>query len=140
MAQRKFLIDTSALARIGNPSVIERWGDLLGSGMIGVCPITELEFRFSARSVEDAERRRTWLADIFTWYSVPDTVWRRTEEVQIELLRQGKQRSAGAVDLLLAATAEFHDLTVLHYDSDFETIASITGQPTQWIAPRGSVS
>jgi predicted nucleic acid-binding protein len=43
-------------------------------------------------------------------------------------------------DLLLAATAEFHDLTVLHYDADFESIASATGQPTEWIAPRGSVS
>jgi predicted nucleic acid-binding protein len=38
-----------------------------------------------------------------------------------------------------AATAELRGLTVLHYDKDFETIASVTGQPTQWLAPPGSL-
>jgi predicted nucleic acid-binding protein len=31
-------------------------------------------------------------------------------------------------------------LTVLHYDSEFERIAGVTGQPTQWVVPRGGVS
>jgi len=26
---------------------------------------------------------------------------------------------------------------VIHYDSDFERIAEITGQPHEWIVPRG---
>jgi hypothetical protein len=29
--------------------------------------------------------------------------------------------------------------SVLHYDADFELIASITGQPTDWVVPRGSI-
>jgi hypothetical protein len=28
---------------------------------------------------------------------------------------------------------------VLHYDSDYDHIAAITGQPTQWVIPRGTV-
>jgi hypothetical protein len=28
---------------------------------------------------------------------------------------------------------------VLHYDEDFDRIAAITGQPTSWIVPRGSL-
>jgi predicted nucleic acid-binding protein len=43
------------------------------------------------------------------------------------------------VDLLIAAAAESAGMALLHYDADFETIAAITGQPTRWIAPRGSL-
>lgn len=42
-------------------------------------------------------------------------------------------------DLLIAAVAEVNSLTILHYDKDFDTISQATGQPAQWIAPRGSV-
>jgi len=30
-------------------------------------------------------------------------------------------------------------LTLLHYDPDFELIASVTGQRHEWIVPRGTV-
>lgn len=50
-----------------------------------------------------------------------------------------RHRSAGAVDLLVAATAELRGLTVLHYGNDFETIASVTGRPTRWLMPQGSL-
>ena len=33
-------------------------------------------------------------------------------------------------DLLIAAVAARNGLTVIHYDSDYEIIASVTGQPT----------
>ena len=33
-----------------------------------------------------------------------------------------------------------HQVTVLHYDTDFDLIATVTGQPTQWVVPRGSVA
>jgi hypothetical protein len=42
-------------------------------------------------------------------------------------------------DLILSAAAELASLTLLHYDSDFETIARITGQPMEWVVARGSV-
>jgi predicted nucleic acid-binding protein len=41
---------------------------------------------------------------------------------------------------VLAAVAERHGLTVLHYDADFDHVALVTGQGVQWIVPRGSVS
>ena len=43
-----------------------------------------------------------------------------------------RHRSAGPVDLVVAATAELHDLTLLHHDHDFDVIASVTGQATRW--------
>ncbi|WP_372337766.1 hypothetical protein [Streptomyces sp. MK5] len=59
--------------------------------------------------------------------------------MQQQLTAKGLHRSAGAADLLVAAPAELRGLTVLHYDKDFETIASVTGRPAQWPAPPGSL-
>jgi Arc/MetJ family transcription regulator len=37
------------------------------------------------------------------------------------------------------SAAEVAGLTVLHYDADFDRVARITGQPVEWVVPRGSV-
>ena len=42
-------------------------------------------------------------------------------------------------DLIIAATAEEHGATVLHFDADYDRIAEVTGQPVEWIAARGSL-
>jgi len=31
-------------------------------------------------------------------------------------------------------------VAVVHYDGDFDLISAVTGQPTQWVVPRGSVA
>lgn len=41
--------------------------------------------------------------------------------------------------LLIAAVAACNGLTLVLYDADYEIIASVTGQPARWAAPRGSV-
>jgi predicted nucleic acid-binding protein len=41
--------------------------------------------------------------------------------------------------LIDAAVAEATSLIVLHYDADFDHIATVTGQPTRWIVERGSI-
>jgi predicted nucleic acid-binding protein len=55
--------------------------------------------------------------------------------VQGELTTKGQHRSAGPVDLVVAATAELHGLTLLHHDRDFGVIARVTGQPFRWYGP-----
>jgi len=55
------------------------------------------------------------------------------------LTEKGQHRSAGPIDLLVAATAELTGLTLLHYDRDFETVTRATGQDAQWLAPPGSI-
>jgi predicted nucleic acid-binding protein len=40
---------------------------------------------------------------------------------------------------VIAAIAELADATVWHDDEHFDRIARITGQPTKWIVPRGSI-
>jgi predicted nucleic acid-binding protein len=52
---------------------------------------------------------------------MPDGIYRRSRIVQEQLTAKGEHRSAGPVDLLVAAAAEEAGLTLLHYDRDFET-------------------
>jgi predicted nucleic acid-binding protein len=134
-----FLIDTSALPRLQLPEVAARWADELSAGRVGICASAEIETLCSARSVGDFERKRQVQGDLFTRWPMPESVWSDAQELQEQLLEAGAHRSAGLADLLLAATARHHGLTVLHYDRDFETIGHVTGQPTCWLAEPGSI-
>lgn len=140
MSALSYLIDTSALARLlTRKEARERWLDHLTEGVIGYCDLTELEFLSSARLSPDRTAKLELLDTLLSWVPTPDDVYRRARRVQQQLTDHGKHRSAGPVDLLLAATAELSGLTLLHYDRDFETIATATGQPVQWLAPPGSL-
>lgn len=135
-----YLVDTSALVRLlRNPDVRTRWEQPVAAGLLAICPLTELEFLYSARSAPD----RAWLTEqlraAYGWLVMPDGIYRRAAEVQAELTARGTHRSAGAIDLLIAATAEVHQLTLLHYDRDFDQIARVTGQPMRWLAPPGAL-
>ena len=133
MTSAQFLIDTSALARMMRPEAESLgWDQAAAAGLIAVCPVTELEFFFSARSAADRERGIADLRALFGWVPVHDRAYGRAWEVQGELTAKGWHRSAGPVDLVVAATAEMHGLTLLHHDRDFGVIARITGQPMRW--------
>jgi predicted nucleic acid-binding protein len=63
----------------------------------------------------------------------------RALAVHRELATTSQHRRFRLPDLIIAGTAEQHGATVLHYDADYDRIAAITGQPTEWVAPRGSL-
>lgn len=67
-----------------------------------------------------------------------DDTFTRALEVQRHALDAGFHRALSLPDLLIAATAEQNRLTVLHYDGDFDMIASLTGRPTEGVVPPGS--
>jgi predicted nucleic acid-binding protein len=71
--------------------------------------------------------------------AVHDEDWRRALDVQSVLRRSGQIRAVDFPDLLIAAVAERERIAVLHYDSDYDIIAKVTGQPVQWVVPRGSL-
>ncbi|NJP32723.1 PIN domain nuclease [Micromonospora thermarum] len=135
-----YLVDTSALVRLlRNAELRARWESPLTAGLIAVCPVIELEFLYTARSVADREWLQHQLRTVFGWVMMPDRVYERAAEIQHDLTERGVHRSAGAVDLLIAATAEYHGLSLLHYDRDFDQIANVTGQPAAWVARAGSI-
>jgi hypothetical protein len=123
-----YLIDTSGLFRILQSELRKAWSDQLVAGVIATCPIVELEFLYSARSLADRLEKRQLMHDLFSWVPMPEAAYERADEVQQLLTEAGAHRSAGPVDLLIAATAERERLTVLCDDRDYQTIATITGQ------------
>ena len=129
----QFLIDTSALARLMRSGAKSfGWDEAVAAGLVAVCPITELEFCYSARSAKDRKAMMEDLRSAFGWVPVHDRAFARADEVQAELTDLGQHRSAGPVDLVVAATAELFGLTLLHHDRDFTTIARVTGQALRW--------
>ncbi|WP_067858574.1 PIN domain nuclease [Nocardia shimofusensis] len=136
-----YLIDTSAAVRVlVDPAIRKAWHETITAGVVAVCDPVELELLYSARSLADRIRKKDLFGELFGWVVTPDSVWNRAHQVQQLLTERGQHRSAGMSELLIAATAEAHDLTVLHYDRDFETVREATGQPTQWIAPPGTIA
>ncbi|WDT92513.1 PIN domain nuclease [Streptomyces sp. SCSIO-PteL053] len=135
MSVADYLVDTSALARILLRQSTEAWERRISAGLVALCDLTELELLYSARSTEDREKVRDRLAQ-FTWCPMPDGIFRRARTVQEQLTTKGEHRSAGPVDLLVAAVAEQSGLVLLHHDRDFETIARTTGQPTRMLELR----
>ncbi|MFI0424962.1 PIN domain-containing protein [Spongiactinospora sp. 9N601] len=75
------------------------------------------------------------LRELFGRVPVDDRAYARAWEVQDARTRRGRHRSAGPVDLIIAATAELQGLTLLHRDHDFKCIAEVTGQAVQWYGP-----
>lgn len=132
-----YLADKSALARLAHPQVRERLGPLLIDGLIATCPIIDLEVLYSAQSARDYEAIQLERRALPS-YAVTTEVTDRALEVQHQLARRGQHRLS-LPDLLIAAVAEVNDLSVLHYDADYDRIAAITHQPTEWVVPRGSV-
>jgi predicted nucleic acid-binding protein len=78
-------------------------------------------------------------ARAFTLLPMLQSDFDRAADVMEALALSGRHRAVGLADLLIAAVAERAGLTLLHYDGDFDFVASVTGQPTQWIAPHGSL-
>jgi predicted nucleic acid-binding protein len=138
MSPVRFLTDTSALVRIlRDDAVRARWEQQITAGTVAVCPIVELEVLYTARSKTDRDELLELFRAAFAWVVMPDRAFDRAAEVQAALTDLGAHRSAGAVDLLVAATAELHGLTLVHYDRDFDQILRATGQRAQWLAPPG---
>jgi predicted nucleic acid-binding protein len=61
-------------------------------------------------------------------------------DVQRSLAGVARQRGVGLTDLLVAAVAEQHQITVLHYDSDHDTIGELTDLQAVWVVGRGEVA
>ena len=131
-----FLLDTSVLTRLRSPSVVQRLEALDRNGLARAS-MTDLEIGFSARSADEWDRVRTAL-DAFRRIEVEPHHFDRALQIQRRLVADGL-RGRTVPDLLIAAVAEASSLTVLHYDADFDHIATVTGQPTSWIVERGSI-
>lgn len=129
MGVEGWLLDKSALVRLPNSPQAKLWAQRISEGLIHISTITRLELGYSARSAKD-------LATAFTSPplanmpieglspAIEELAWQTLQH----LAKRGQHRAPSIPDLLIAATAQLCDLTVLHLDKDFELISKITGQ------------
>jgi len=129
MTQRPWLIDKSALVRLGDCQEQELWAERVERGLVHVTTITLLEAGYSVRSAGDLGELidRPPLSIMPVEYLTP-AAEKRSLEVLRSLAERGQHRAPSIPDLLIAAMAETARLTVLHVDKDFDLIAAITGQ------------
>ena len=128
----EWLIDTSALARLAASPDAEQWGSNIERGLVRISTVTLLEVGYSARTADElrSAHARPPLASMPVEYLTP-TIEARAVEVQTLLAQRGQHRAPAIPDLLIAASAELAQLTVLHVDKDYELIAAITGQAVE---------
>lgn len=130
-----WLIDKSALARIGHSSDAEVWASRIDRGLVGITTVTLLEVGYSARSGLDLARALDSppIASMPIEYLTP-AIEERAMQVQRILAERGQHRAPSIPDLLIAAAAELAGRTVLHLDKDFELVGAVTGQSLERLA------
>ncbi|HEX7834136.1 MAG TPA: PIN domain-containing protein [Pseudolysinimonas sp.] len=136
-----YLIDTSVWARLADVEVAAAFDaivDLVAPFDILICPPVAAEIGFSARTPAD---HATLMRELDAFepcaaHPAPSDVL----TIQNRLWTGGLLRAAGATDTVVAAYSVCNDATLLHYDRDFEHIATVIPSfRHQWVVPRGSV-
>ncbi|GGT21882.1 ribonuclease VapC21 [Streptomyces kurssanovii] len=133
------MIDNSAMNRLKFDSVALRLEPIIIGGLAATCGMLEVEALYSARSPDDYERMRSQRLAIFSYMDTEEEDWQTALEVQRAMAAKSQQRGLKIPDLVIAAVAQRLDLTLLHYDSDFDRIIQQTGQKGEWVVPRGSI-
>lgn len=136
----RFLIDTSAAARMSHPAVGSRLGPLIEGGVVATCATLDAEALYSARSSDEYEQLRADRRVAYEYLATDDVHWQLAFDAQRSLARTGRHRAVGMADLLTAVLAAEHRLTVLHYDGDFEMAAEVVPFEHRWVIERGSVA
>ena len=119
-----YLLDTSGLVRLlGAPGLQSAWYEAIDAEAIGSCYPQRTEFLYAARTASEYDEIAEMFGDLYPDVSVPKNAGRWIAAVQYHMARAGEHRGASAVDLIIAATAAHHGLTVLHDDADYRTVA-----------------
>jgi predicted nucleic acid-binding protein len=133
------LIDTSASARMRSSHVARVLGIIIAAGTAATSAVLDAEALHSAVGADEYERVRENRRNAYEYLPTNDEDWQLALDAHRELALTGRHRSVGIADLLTATLAMVHRLTVLHYDADFETAATVLDFEHRWIAPRGSL-
>lgn len=139
MSGAVYLADTSVYVLQGrHPVVRQRFESLLAAGRLAACQMTALEVLNNAPDPRGYEV--LWRAmQAHRWIDVTSEAMTRATEVHRVLGSTSQHRNFRLPDLIIAATAELAGATILHYDADYDRIAAVTGQPTEWVAAKGSL-
>jgi predicted nucleic acid-binding protein len=109
------------------------------AGLVLVCDLVALELTRLAPNEARAREVADRLA-LFESVPMPEALWRHTRELQLQLARNGDHRRVPPVDLVLAACAEAAHVPLVHYDRDYERIATVSSVEQRWLVADGSLA
>lgn len=111
----------------------------VAAGHVLVCDLVILELIRLTPNEQRAREVATPL-DAFGSVAMPADLWTRAHELQTLFSANGDHRRVPPVDLLIGAAAEKAGVPIVHYDHDYERIASVSELQHHWLAPVGSLS
>lgn len=114
----------------------QRLHELRAGRRLAVCVVSLTELLYSARNADEFARIRLDLSALPHLDMTPAAEQHITD-IMAGLAQRGQHRTP-IPGLLLAGIARAHAAVILHYDSDYERITAVTGQPHEWIIPRGT--
>lgn len=134
-----FIADKSVWARADQEAIREEWQRALLGGQIVTCQITELELLYSARTGQEFLELEEELAAL---RNLPIT--EAICDIAIAALRQlahvmPAYHRLPLPDALIAATALDAGIGVLHYDGDFDKLATVLDFESRWVAAAGTL-
>lgn len=134
------LADTSVWARKKHPAIKSWFEAAIAAGEIAVCDMVALELLHSASTHPVFDQMEQSL-EAMPWLRMAQAEWVRARDVYSKLSQHGHSahRAVKHADLLIAAAAELAGIGLVHYDKDYDLIASLTGQAARWVRPRGSI-
>ena len=138
MTEVRYLADVSVITRLVHVEVAEVLAPLLVAGQVGTCGVLELGLYALVRDPDELAAVMRCRSTAFGWLTTDDVDMHRAVQVQA-LVAGTRQRLTARPALVVAAVAERHQVSVLHYDPDFDLIAKVTGQDTMWVVPEGTV-
>jgi predicted nucleic acid-binding protein len=134
-----WLLDSSALAVAHRPEVSAGLEPLLRRGLLHTCPVLDLEALSTARSADGHRAMATDRREAYRTIPLQPAIGDRALSLQSLLARRGRSGTATPGDLLVAATALEHNLSVLHYRRVFEVLAELCALDQCAVAPLGSL-
>jgi predicted nucleic acid-binding protein len=121
------------------PHLASWFNDQVAAGRVLVCDLVVLEL---VRLTPNEARAREVAArlDAFGSVPMPAELWGRVRELQVSLAATGDHRRVPPVDLLIASAAEAAGVPLVHYDRDYERIATVSGLEHHWLLPDGALA
>jgi predicted nucleic acid-binding protein len=135
VASVQYLVDTSVFARLTKPVVAAAFAPLAAGRQVALSNPVALELGYAARNPDDYREVADRLQS-FPSTATTDADHRRALEVQAALAARSRHRALSR--RCSGCRRRRSAWIVLHYDSNFELIARITGQPHAWIVRPGS--
>jgi predicted nucleic acid-binding protein len=124
VALNGWIVDKSAAARADEPAVAAQFAEL--AGQLYVCGMGELEQLYSARSAAHYDALRERLHMRLRTVPAPHDIFERALRVQRDLAHHhGMWHRTPIPDLIIAETALYHGLGIVHADRDYERIAEV---------------